>query len=328
MRKIILAAFLACSLSSQAQLGGLLNKAKDKVTGKAKAAVTPDMPTDGVTSPMHQKYMNKIVFASSDEGVAKGAEKESMFLTKFTLGEPVVFRVYMDNSLANYLKSRPFPDTHGRYKIRFLLDGVEALTSGLSTSAFEKEGKQKWTTWRGALKSPDGEMYLVLPLFNEFLTVNESKLTIGDHQFKIEVMPLQDYPEEYVGPVVASGEITMSVKKSVIDKTDSKICMPKALMVDKVLEAKIIAAFKTQGWPEVPKEVRITSNKWNISRHKVTGIIMRRFVEAYVGSNKNGKCMKQSFNFYQDYDGSGYQDEVYLEGIGSQYEISCSCLAK
>lgn len=327
MKKTILAAFLLCSLSGQAQFGGLLSKAKDKVTGKAKAAITPDGPTDGVTSPMHQKYMNKIVFAASDEGLAKGAEKENLFLTKFTLGDPLVFRVYMDNSLCNYLKGRPFPYVHGQYQLRFLLDGVETYVSRLQTESFDREAKEKWTTWRGAFKSPDGEVYLAMYRFNDFIKASEEKLTIGDHKVTLEIMPLQEYPETYLGPVVASGEITMSVKKSVIDASDPAVCMPKAKMTDKVLEAKILAASKRKVG-EGAKDVRISSAKWNIARNKITGIITRRTVEAYIGFTKNGKCYYDVYDFHQDYDGTGYQDEVYLEGegIGTQRDISCKCL--
>lgn len=324
MKKIILAAFLVCSLTSPAQ--GLLGKAKEKLAGKAKSAVTPDLPTEGMTSEMHKKYVNKIVFASNDDAVAKGAEIESQFLTKFNLGDPLIFRVYMDNSLCNYLKSQKFNEAHGKYKIRFYLDDGPVFERLIDGMFFEKEQKQKWTTWRGAFKSPDGSNYIGISIWNDFVQENEPKLTMGDHKLKVEILPQQDYPDDYTGNVVASGEITMTVKKSIVDPNDPKACLPKAGMTDKALEAKIIKAFKAQGWTEVPKEVRITSTKWNIVRHKVTGVIMSRYVEAYVGSDKKGKCLKQSFNFYQDYDGAGYQDDVYLSGIGDQRDISCQCL--
>lgn len=326
MKKVILAAFLVCSLSSQAQLGGLLGKAKDKISGKAKAAVTPDVPTDGMTSPLHTKYVNKMVFASTNEAIDKGKEDETKFLTKFTLGDPLLFRVYMSNSLCNQLKSQKFNEVHGKYKIRFYLDGGAAFERLIDNAYFTNEERQKWTTWRGALKSPDGDNYIGISIWNDFVAENEAKLTMGDHNLKIEILPYQSYPDDFTGPAAATGEITMTVKKSVVDPNDVKACLPKAGMVDKALEAKIMTAFKAQGWSEVPKEVRITSTKWNIVRHKVTGIITSRYVEAFVGSNRSGKCLKQSFNFYQDHDGSGFQDDVYLQGIGSQYDISCQCL--
>lgn len=326
VKKIILAAFLVCSLTSTAQ--GLLGKAKEKLAGKAKTAVKADLPTDGMKSALHTKYVNKIVFASTNEAIEKGAEDESKFLTKFNLGEPLMFRVYMDNSLCNYLKSQPSNDVHGRYKMRIYLDGGAAFERLIDGAYFKKEQTEKWTTWRGALKSPDGDSYIGISIWNDFVAENESKLTMGDHKLKIEMVPYQGYPNDFTAEPAATGEITMSIGKSVVDPNDPNACLPKAGMTDKALEAKIITAFMAQGWTEVPKEVRITSTKWNIVRHKATGVIMSRFVEAYVGSDKKGTCLKQSFNFYQDYDGAGYQDDVYLKGIGDQDAISCQCLKK
>lgn len=325
MKKLSIILLLICSVSTQAQFSTLLEKAADKKAAKARAKA-PDFPNDGVTSPIHQKYMNKIVFALSDAGMEKGKEDETKFVNKFTLGEPVVFRVYMNNSLANLLKGRQFNDVHSKYVVKYYLDDVMTTELLIDNSYFTKDERCQWTTWRGALKSPDGDNRIGILHFNTFVQENENKLTPGEHKFKMEIYPHIHYPEEFTAPVVATGEITMVVKNSVVDKNDTKACLPKALMTDKALEAKILAAFKAQGWKEVPKEVRITSSKWTIVRHQYTGVILSRYVEAYVGSTRDGKCIKQSFNFYQDHDGSNYQSEVYLKGIGDQRDISCGCL--
>jgi hypothetical protein len=348
MRKSIVFFSLLLSLGSYAQLGGLLNKAKDKIA-KAKSIGTPDISTsktgstggiidktvsaakpdevtDGISGPIHQKYMNKIVFAHTDADLAKGKENESGFLTKATFGEAVIYRVYLDNSLCNYLKAQSAPEVHGRYKIKFYIDDVEAGTGILSENIFEFDEKRKWTTFRGALKSPDGSDYIGLRQFNNFVRDAESKFTPGDHKFRMELLPYQDYPQIYEGPAVASGEITLTVKNALFDINDPKSCLPKAMMADKNLEAKVLGAFKAKGWPEQPKEVRITSEKWNIVRNKITGVITRRYIDAAVGSTKEGKCSYQIFSFYQDYDGSGYQSEMYLEGVGISRDVSCKCM--
>ncbi|HEX8561610.1 MAG TPA: hypothetical protein VF676_01405 [Flavobacterium sp.] len=317
MKKLILVVVLMFAFSGQAQLGGLLKKVVEKGGAKQKSA--------GVTSATHQKYMNKIVFASSETGIAKGAEDESLFISKFTLGDPVIFRVYTDKPLVSYVKGQ-FPESHAYYTIKFWLNDVLAHETHMQPQEFTADEKSTWTTWRGALKSPANDRYLCLDLFNDFLKENEDKLVKGDYKLRIELLPCNDYPRPFTGPVVASGEITMTVNKAVADPNDPLACMPKTLLSDKVLEAKILTAFKAQGWNEVPKEVRITSAKWNIVRHKVTGYIISRYVEATIGSTREGKCINQSFNFYQDYDGSGYQDEVYLKGVGPQKTMSCACL--
>lgn len=325
MKKLPIILLLMFSMGTQAQFGALLEKAADKKAAKARANA-PDFKNDGVTSPSHQKNMNKIVFALSDAAIEKGKEDESKFISKFTLGEPVVFRVYMNNSLANLLKTQKFNDVHSKYTVKYYLDDVMTTQLLIDNSYFTKDERCQWTTWRGALKSPDGDNRIGILHFNAFIQENEAKLTPGDHKFKMEIYPYISYPDEFTGPAVATGELTMTVKNSIVDKNDTKACLPKALMTDKALEAKILAAFKAQGWKEVPKEVRITSSKWTIVRHQYTGVILSRFVEAYVGSTRDGKCIKQSFNFYQDHDGSGYQTDVYLKGIGDQRDIPCGCL--
>ncbi|NMH27214.1 hypothetical protein [Flavobacterium silvaticum] len=324
MKKLSILLLLVFSVTSQAQLGAWMDKKADQKAAKARANA-PDKPTDGVTSPMHQKYMGKVVFCATEDGLMKAKEDETKFTNKFTLGDPLVFRVYMANSLGNYLKSQQFNGTHGRYWLQFTLDDTTVFKEWLDTRAFSEEEKNKWTTWKGALKSPDGENFLGIMQFNAFVKENEAKLMPGDHKLKIEILPYQDYPEPFTGPVVATGELTMTVKNSVVDKNDARACLPKAVMTDKALEAKILAAFKAQGWKEVPKEVRITS-KWTIVRNEYTGVILSRYVEAYIGSTRDGKCLKQSFNFHQDHDGSGFMDDVYLKGIGSQYDIPCGCM--
>lgn len=339
--------FILFSLTSQAQLGGVLKKAKDKVNStekaskpinspnenipivseKAKEATPkPDVATNGISSPSHQKYLNKIVFASEDASIKMGSEDETKFINKAVLGNPIFFRVYMDNSLDNYLKNQSFANTHGRYKIKFYLNGDDIYTTFLTASEFTSSEKELWTTWRGALKSSNNSNYLGIYEFNNFLRKAEDKLMTGEHQFKMEIMPYTDYPKEYTGPVIASGELILTVKGTAVDPHDTKLCMPKALMNDKNLESKIVAAFKNQGWDRDGKETRITSQKWNIERNQVTGVITRRFVEAAVGFSKDGKCAFENYNFYQDYDGKDYQPEVHLEGIGTKYDISCKCL--
>jgi len=285
-----------------------------------------DLPNNGVSGPAHQKYMGKIVFATSGDAIANGEEKESEFVTKATLGGEIYYRAYLDNSLLNYLKSTLHPDVNGRWKIRFSIDGVEAGVEIMQADFFSREQKQKYTTFRGALKSlPDGDA-TGEEEFKDFLRKNEDKFTIGDHVLKIEYIPFTREPKETEGPVVASGEITLSVKKSLVDPNDVTTCLPKALMTDKVLETSILNAFNAKGWTEKAVKVRIISSQWNIVKNKTTGAIISRYVDAVIGSTEDNNCAYQDFSFYQDYDGKGYQKEVYLSGVGDKVDISCGCL--
>lgn len=284
-----------------------------------------DLPNNGITNPIHQKYLGKIVFALSSEAVAKNNEKESEFVKKATLGGEIYYRAYLDNSLLNYLKTTLHPDVNGRWKIKFYIDGVESGVELMQRDFFSKEQKQGYTTFKGALKSlPDGDATGEIE-FIRFMRKNESKFTIGDHVLKIEYIPYSTEPKEFDGNVVASGEITISVKKALSDPNDVKTCLPKALMNDKILETSILKAFNAKGWTEKAVKVRIISSQWNIVKNKKTGAIISRYVDAVIASTEDSKCAYQNFSFYQDYDGKAYQKEVYLSGTGDKVDVSCGC---
>jgi len=135
------------------------------------------------------------------------------------------------------------------------------------------------------------------------------------------------YGDDFEYKPIAVGEIDTIVKNTPIDKNDPQACLPKAKMTDKALEAKIIAAYNNRNYGDTPKEVRITSDRWYISKNQNTGIPLRRTINVTIGKTKNGKCSFDEYSFAQDYDGNQYQNEVYLlgEGIGTMREISCNC---
>lgn len=304
------------------------SKAPDNKTPEKKVAEVQDKPNNGISGPIHEKYMGKIVFAKSEEAIEFQKEIESEFVTEATIGEVIRYRVYMDNSLINYLKGNKLSDTHGRFLIKYYLDGVETMSSDLSEDWFTSDEKEKFTTFRGAFKSGKSTQATGEYSFNRFLKENESKLTVGKHVVKIEYLPYQSYPDKFIGPVVASGEITLVVKGSIADPNDEKQCMKKAKMTDNNLTADIIKAYAAKGYTVVPSEVRILSPAWITIRNKNTGIVTNRMIEAIVATNENGKCFYQAFDFYQDYDGSSYQKYLYIHGTGHKYDIPCGCIVK
>ena len=328
MKKIILFTFLACALNGQAQLDGLLKKSKNKASEMA------DKHTDGIKSPLHQKYVGKIVFANSNADIKMSQENESGFVSKATVGAPIYFRVYMDNSLTNYAqKLSPKENsetlaTNATYKIKFYLDGSEAGSAVIPETVFQKSDKQMWTTFKGALQTSDGADFVGTKIFADFIKENEAKLTLGDHQFRMDLLPYLGTAETKEGAVIASGGITLTVGKVIIDPNDSNICLPKAKMTDKPLELKILAAYKKDGSFEgEPKEIRIISPKWTVVNHKISGAVLSRYLIVVIATTKNGKCFQRHFDVYQDFDGTKYQEEMSMNAhLMSEKEINCKCL--
>lgn len=180
-----------------------------------------DLPNDGITSAIHKKHMSKIVFASTTAPLKFNAETESAFKSKFELGEDVYFRVYLDNSLHNYLqklmpgkKSSEYTAAAG-YKMKLYLDnvGIYFGDACAGTAGFNANDQEKMTTFKGALRNPS-ERGIGENAYDIFLYKAMPKLTQGDHKVKVELYPSISSPKEIIGKVIASGEFTLSVSES------------------------------------------------------------------------------------------------------------------
>lgn len=307
------------------------------VGGVSSARVAPaDRPNQGVTSRSHQKNIGRIVFTSEEGAIALQGENEAAFNTEFVLGAPILWRVYMGNSLINYVQrmspSTPFSvlQTHARYRLNLYLDGQLAYTHHYSAEDFEDEQKEKMTTFKDAFFAP-GQNFPSQAAFRAFLAKNESQLSDGTHRVRVDLLPYFDYPAEAIGQVVASGEFDLRVANSSIRANDADMCLPKTAMNDPALESAVLSAFKVKAtqdqWREQATLARITSPVWSVVKHKRTGVTVKRSLEAVVASRiPGGKCIYQAFGFSQDATGSSFQGVVYLDGVGPQEEISCKCL--
>lgn len=338
MKKIKLISLLVVLCTSQAAVAQSLNfglPAK-KAPAPAATAAPADKPHQGVTSPLHQKYMGKIVFASSEAPIALQNENEAGFKSDFVLGQPLFWRVYMGNSLLNYaqrmLPREPYSilQTHARYRLNIYLNGQLAFTDHYSADVFEDEQKEKMTTFKDAFFAP-GQNFPSQAVFRAFLAKNENKLGNGTHKVRVDLLPYLDYPSEALGSVVASGSFELKVADSSVSANDADMCLPKAAMNDASLETAILAAFKAKAsqeqWKEQGRLTRITSPQWSVVKHRRTGQTIKRSLEAVVASSlPDGKCIYQTFGFSQDATGSSFQGHVYLDGVGQKDNISCKCL--
>lgn len=180
-----------------------------------------ELPNDGITSPIHKKYIGKIVFTSSLPPLKFAAENEGAFVTKFELGTPIFFRVYMANSLFNYInklvsgQKREDINSKGSYMIKFYLDNVEVYYANAcaGTSEFNAKEQEEMTTFKGALRNPD-ERGIGEVAFDRFIYKAMPKLSKGDHNVKVELYPTINSPQEATGSVVATGEFTLAVSES------------------------------------------------------------------------------------------------------------------
>lgn len=309
-------------------------QAQDIEKQKAKLKLFEEEKLTGAFATLHKKYSEKVVFSNSEITIQS---LESDFISTYTFGDKLHIRAFLPHSVLNSMllqmvengiKAKDLNNNkiwYGRYIINMYIDGNRIAATGYEQYADHVVNSD--LSLRATLNNDENEPNIGNILYKNLKTKLDL-LTPGKHKLKIEYVPYDyKFDSNLEFKPVASGEIEMIVKNQKIDLNDPEVCLPTAQMSDKTLDAKILKAFKAKGFKAEAKKVRITSKKWNIQRNEF-GIILRRYVEAYIGYTKNGKCYYDVYNFNQDYDGSAYQPEVYLmgEGIGTERERSCECL--
>lgn len=289
-----------------------------------------DVSNDGITSDYHKKNLGKIVFSKS--GIDKGKEEQAILTNTFKLGEEEIhFRVYMDNSLSNYIQrispneSRYIQDVHSRYIIRFTLDNEKIYEGKTPQEYFRGDEKRQWTTFRGSFYRNKKSDLIGMDDFRHLIMKSGDKLSNGKHSLKIEFLPYIDYREEKTGDVVASGEIEIIVDEHSIDPKNENMCVPKAVMINKELEAKVKEAYSKKGGEEKAGEVRIISDQWKVVRNGF-GVVLKRHMRAVITLESANNCYYQVIGFAQDHDGNNYQEKVYINEVLGKYEIPCNCL--
>ncbi len=168
-----------------------------------------------------------------------------------------------------------------------------------------------------------------MQLFKDFFAAAQEKLVPGEHKVKLEAYPWCTAISHRMGPMIASGEFTLVVSGKEFDINNAGMCLPKAKMNDKAVEAGMLKAFNTsrKSYGE-GKAARIIEENWTIVRNEVTGIITKRIIDGIVAFTNNGKCTYQVFGFAQEYDGQKFLDQIILENESGSKDINCACLPK
>ncbi len=361
MKKVCLFLFAICMVKLSIAQGGLLDKAKNKAGGLIKSGdkkeevktTTPGSGESktqsedtganskyfvadmGITSPTHQKNLDKIVF--SKELIERGKEDESKLITEYTLGEDLYFRFYYPRSLYNMLieKSKKVATNNHSGECRtaweFYLDGQLYLRVDEGQDIKdEDEIRETWTTICNGLYYADGKSTNAAHrMFKNFLYDAREKMTPGMHEVEIKLFP---FMSAYNEPVVeftepaASGKFKMKVKE--IDPSDPKVCYPKAEMQDKEVEAALVAAYNKAYPGGADVFAIVTSEEWFLLRNEISGIITGRAIDGAMVYRKEGKCYYEVVGFEQDHDGTTFSKKARVANLGGLYDIPCACLDK
>lgn len=185
--------------------------------GQTKNLVTPEK----IENSVQKNHLNTVLFL--DKVIALENLKESDLLKSMTFQEDkdLDIRVFMDNSLVNYLHEiDPTLTTDellkkGNYQFSFYVDGKLIYTENLNTGAGTAENKKLKTNFRIPLLSSNNEDSWGRYLWSRFYVANNGIDALGDgnHVLKIEIRPYLQSSTVKIGNIIAKGEINLVIPK-------------------------------------------------------------------------------------------------------------------
>jgi hypothetical protein len=289
----------------------------------------------GITSPIHQKFLGKIIMSKTKDAIAFKNEKEALFQNEFNYSDEIYLRVFMDNSLRDYLKT-DLPELknedilkNGFFNVHFFFDDKQICTYYIK-GELENDHKEIWTTFKGALYNANNGDALMKNGYSVMLTEADKSLITGKHKVRIEVRAAINEPVKHESKIAATGEFTLNILPNSITPYDEHLCLPKAKMSNPALEAKVMKKYGSisENSSNV-KEARINSEDWTIVRHDRTGLILYRTLSLTVISlHKNGYYVYKNCVISQDYIGGKFQDTFKYSDDAYETRINSLCVTK
>lgn len=183
--------------------------------GQFKNIINPE----AIVHPVQKKYLNKIVFLDKTIPLDQLKESDIITATEFQEDKDLDIRIFMDNSLVNYLHQLDpslSPDEllkKGNYQFSFYVDGKLIYTENLNTGAGMPDNKKKKTTFRIPLLSSTNEDSWGRYMWMRFYLGNGGidALEEGNHVLRIEIKPYLKTPALKTGNIIAAGEIQLKI---------------------------------------------------------------------------------------------------------------------
>lgn len=193
------------------------------------SAQTDIVKSQGITSPLHQANLGKIIFTA--KAIPVENLKGTDFLQTIELKEKadLSFRGFMADSLTNYLHVLAPELTadqlgqQGNFQLSFVIDGALVYQANLHPATVPLESKNSETTFGFPFlnsANPDAGATWKRFLFDG----GDQALTPGKHLLRLELRPYVNNPDLKVGDLIAQGELRLIVPdKAEVDKKLSAI---------------------------------------------------------------------------------------------------------
>lgn len=179
---------------------------------------------DGITNSLHKTNIGKVTFMKGNIPLDKYSESDFLKSFQLTYRSDLNIRVFMDNSVTNYLHQLA-PDLSaeellkkGNLQFSFHIDNKFIYKENINSGCNFGSGgnKNTSTTFRVPLTSTKGEDWWAMYMWERFkLNGGEKELTNGKHQLKIEIRPYVKIDENSgvkVGGLIAEGQIQLIIQ--------------------------------------------------------------------------------------------------------------------
>jgi CubicO group peptidase (beta-lactamase class C family) len=195
--------------------------------GQTKNIINPE----NIENPIQKKYSGKIVFLN--KAVSSENLKDSDIITSSAFQEngDLGVHAFFENSLINYLHQLEPNWTvedllkKGNFQFSFYVDGKLIYTENLNTGAGTPENKKIKTSVKIPLLSSKNEdswgRYLWMRFYMGHGGIDA--LTEGNHLLKIEIRPYLNTGNIISGPVIAEGQISLTIPKKNISEQQTAV---------------------------------------------------------------------------------------------------------
>ena len=282
--------------------------------------------SDPPASPLHDKYVGKLVFSSQQ--LTPEATKETMFKNSFAIDEPIYARVYLAHAVPNYVLygdkgkgTYPWENNDGECSLKYTVDGKDTVY--ILKNFVRKSNSRTWTSWQYFI-SARGEN----AEFNEPRFVNHmNSLADGEHTIRFQLWAGGIIDRWSIQPI-ATGEITINKMPGKKMNLYRNWNFYKAGMSNPAIEKEMVEVMKQKaahdGWKETFSKAKIIDKDWYVAKSEFSGLVLYRTINALVFAKwPDGHCTVQEFNFKQEWNGNAWSKVLEFNGIGDQTTIDC-----
>ena len=314
-----------------AQFGDIGGIIKDKAEEEIKKTVKGDEEADDDSSSADSPAGGgKVVFSKSPIDPANPTD----LTTSFKAGDTIYGLVQLDKSFKELSK-----DTEGKKATKVMFEVKVFEGDAYKTNynvTVKNEAFESKTLLLDVAPAPDKMTAFSDPnvvigkSFNVKdgpirLTEYLSELEGGKHSVKIQLYKYKIWAE---GTFTIEGDdfsVYEGMREKLLAEDTKSVTMPQPKMVDKDLEAEMIAALKAtnaEPWNLEILRLVIIDPDWHIVRHDISGAILHRYIRANVViKDADGVCwLYDLVTFKQEYVGDKFQPTKY-GGVGDRKEI-------